>query len=102
MSPQPKRDGTYCFWCGSRQRPRSFVSVLNQWVDFDQTCIDTLLGGRKELGYILVTLTLFSRSNQHFEMSNFDQNRVSVYLMILAKLEKMTIKSSNISLPILF
>ena len=24
-------------------------SLLNQWVDFDQTCTDTLLGGRKEV-----------------------------------------------------
>ena len=23
--------------------------LLNQWVDFDQTCIDTLLGGGKEM-----------------------------------------------------
>ena len=31
---------------------RFFVSVhylLNQWMDFDQTCIDTLLGEGKEL-----------------------------------------------------
>ena len=48
--------GTYCFWCGSRRcgrlRPRSFISaryLLNRWTDFDQTCTDTLLGGRNEL-----------------------------------------------------
>ena len=51
--PQPK-GGTYCFWCGSRlrRRPRSFVSeryLLNRWMDFDQTCTDTLLGGRNKL-----------------------------------------------------
>ena len=31
---------------------RSFLSafyLLNQWVDFDQTCTDTLLGGGKEV-----------------------------------------------------
>ena len=30
----------------------NFVSgryLLNQWIDFDQTCIDTMLGGCKEL-----------------------------------------------------
>ena len=44
--------GTYCFWCGSPRFPRSFLFVcfrLNQWMDFDQTCINTLLGGRKDL-----------------------------------------------------
>ena len=47
-SPQPK--GGIDFWCGSL-RPRSFDSVsylLNHWMDFDQTCINTVLGGRKE------------------------------------------------------
>ena len=36
----------------SRRRPRSFFSVhhlLKQLMDFDQTCIYTLLGGRNEL-----------------------------------------------------
>ena len=50
--PQPKGGGTYCFWCGYRRRPRCFVSaryLLNRWTDFDQTCTDTLLGGRNEL-----------------------------------------------------
>ena len=42
------------FWCGSRQRrcPRCSLSalyLLNQWVDFHQTCTGTLLGGRKEV-----------------------------------------------------
>ena len=48
-SPQPKERGAYCFWCGSRRRPRCLLSalyLLTQWVDFDQTC--TLLGGRKK------------------------------------------------------
>ena len=30
--------------------------LLNQWMDFDKTCIDTLLG---RVDKILVTLTLF-------------------------------------------
>ena len=57
MSPQRGRWGIYCFWCGSRMRRRwrrcpLFVSVhyiLNQIMDFDQTCIDTLLGGVEDL-----------------------------------------------------
>ena len=39
---------TYCFWCVSRRRPHSFFSVhyrLDQLMVFDQTYIDTLLGG---------------------------------------------------------
>ena len=60
LCPPNRRWGTYCFWCGSRRRrrrrrrprPRSFFLtryLLNQWMDFDQTCIDTWLGGGKEL-----------------------------------------------------
>ena len=46
--PQLKGVGHICFCCRSCQRQRSFVSVcylLNQWVDFDHTCIDKLMGG---------------------------------------------------------
>ena len=42
--------GHIVFWCGSRLR--SLISahyLLNRWTDFDQTCTDTLLGGRNEL-----------------------------------------------------
>ena len=49
--PKPK-GAAYFFWCRSRRRPRCFVSVrylLNRWTDFDQTCTDTLLGGRNKL-----------------------------------------------------
>ena len=62
LCPPNWRWGTYCFWCGSRRRPRlrprrrtrlrSFFPtryLLNQWMDFIQTCIDTWLGGGKEL-----------------------------------------------------
>ena len=56
LCPPNRRGGIYCFWCGSRRRrhrrPHCFVSVrylLNRWTDFDQTCTDTLLGGRNEL-----------------------------------------------------
>ena len=45
----------------------SVFCLLNQLVEFAQTCTDTLLGGRKEVK-ILVTLTSFSRSYQHFEI----------------------------------
>ena len=74
LSPhiQPKGRGEILFWCGSRRRwcPGCSLSahcLLNQLVEFDQTCTDTLLGGRKE-AKILVTLTSFSRSYQHFEI----------------------------------
>ena len=51
---------TYCFWCRSRRRrhrhrrrcSRCFLSalcILNQCVDFDLTCTDTLLGQRKKV-----------------------------------------------------
>ena len=42
---------TYRFWCGSRRRRHSVLSalcLLNQWVDFDQTCTDALLGWEKK------------------------------------------------------
>ena len=49
----------YCFWCvpvgvsiGVCVGIRFFISVhylLNQWMDFEQTCIDTLLGGGEEM-----------------------------------------------------
>ena len=49
--------------------PSSFVSVhylLNQLMDFDQTCIVTLMGGGEEL---IRLLSLCSRSQGHLEMS---------------------------------
>ena len=49
-------------------------------MDFDQTCIDTFLGGGKEV-IDFDDLELFSRS-QHFELSNFDQKSLSApYLL---------------------
>ena len=50
-TPNWRGAGTDCFWCRSRRHPHSFLSalyLLNQWVDFDQTCTDTLLGGGKK------------------------------------------------------
>ena len=47
VPPTEGRGDTYCFCCRSRRRPRSFMSVrylLDQWLDFDQNCIDTLSG----------------------------------------------------------
>ena len=48
-----KGRGTFWFWCGSRRRcrPRSFLSahcLLNQWVDFNQTCTDRYGEKRKK------------------------------------------------------
>ena len=45
--PPPKGWGTYCFWCGSRRRRRSFLSaryLLNHWMDLDQTGTEPSLG----------------------------------------------------------
>ena len=73
FSPHNRRGGEkILFWCGSRRcwRPGCSLSafcLLNQLVEFQQTCTDTLLGGRKEVK-ILVTLTSFSRSYQHFDI----------------------------------
>ena len=48
MSPQ--RNGTCCFWCGSRRLQLIYaLYLLNQWVDFDQTGTDTLLWWGKEV-----------------------------------------------------
>ena len=43
--------------------------VSKQLVDFDQTCIYTYIDERRRVDMILVTLTLFSRSQGHLEMS---------------------------------
>ena len=48
--------------------------LLNQLMDYDQTCIGTLLREGKRVDEILVTLTLFSTSQGHFELLNFDEN----------------------------
>ena len=48
MSPK----GIYCFWCRSRRCPLFFFHLhylLNQLIDFDQTCKDTVLGGGEKL-----------------------------------------------------
>ena len=45
--PPPKGWGTYCFWCGSRRRRRSFLSaryLLNHLMDLDQTGTEISLG----------------------------------------------------------
>ena len=84
--PQPKW-GTYWFWCGSRwrRRPRSLLSalyLLNQRVDFSPNLQRHIIGTGKRSDWILVTLTLFSRSHQPFELSHFDQKRLSApYLL---------------------
>ena len=44
---------------------------LNHLVNFDQACIDTLFEVGKRVDNVLVTLTLFSRSHDHFKMPDF-------------------------------
>ena len=59
-----------CVGVGVRVSHYSPLYLLNQWVDFDQTFTDILLEGRKEV-ITLVTLTSFSRSQEHFEIFKF-------------------------------
>ena len=52
MSPQPKGRGDIAFGAdpvGVGVASWLHFYLLNQWVDFDQTCIDTLLGQGKEV-----------------------------------------------------
>ena len=86
MSPQPNGRGTYCFWCGSRRRrcwrwrPRCSLPALyhlNEWVDFDQTCTDTLLGGRKEVTRFLWPWPYFQGHTSTLKFSSFDQKSLS-------------------------
>ena len=55
---------------------KEMIGVWWPWPNY-QTCIDTLLGGEKELIIFFATLTTFSRSQEQFEMTNFDQSSVS-------------------------
>ena len=62
---------------------------MNQWVNSNQTCIDTMhiVRGGLRVDYIFVTLILFSRSHQHFEMLKFYQNRVSACYLLNRTIE---------------
>ena len=52
-----KGRGTYCFWCGSRQRMLmrrrdTFLCaryLMNYWVDSNQICLDITFGQDEEL-----------------------------------------------------
>ena len=46
----------------------SALYLVNQWVDFDQTCVEALLGHGKEVIRFGATLTLFSRSQEILEL----------------------------------
>ena len=45
-------------------------SIFNQWLEFDQTSTDTLLGHGKEVIRFFVTLILFSRSPHYKDSKN--------------------------------
>ena len=72
MSHQPGGWGIYCFWCGSHR-----VSVLFHFRALPSEPVDGfwpnlhryIFGRRGRINLILVTLTLFSKSQGHFEMS---------------------------------
>ena len=71
----------YCFWCGFRQcrHPCSFMPalyLLNQWVDFDQTCTDTLMGGGKEVFSFWWHWPHFQGHTSTLKFSNFDPKKV--------------------------
>ena len=46
--------GTYWYWCGSRHFFFSALYLLNQLVDFDQTCIDNIVGKEERVNKILM------------------------------------------------
>ena len=75
MSSQPKwGGGTYCFCCGSRRCcSLSALYLLKQWVDFDQTCTDTLLEGWEEVNRFWWPWPHFHGHTSTLKCSNFDQ-----------------------------
>ena len=83
MSPQPKRGGgAYCFWCRSGRHLRwslSALYLLHQWVDFDQTCTDTLLG---EVIRFWWSWPHFQGNTSILKFSNFDKKSLSASLFL--------------------
>ena len=79
MPPQPKGrvgGGAYCFRCRSlrRRRPRCSLPalfLLNQWMDFDHTCIDTFLGRKKKVKLDFGDLWLIFKVTQNFQIFKF-------------------------------
>ena len=82
LVPQPKGRGEILFWYGSCRlwHPGCSLSalyLLNQLVEFDQTCTDTLLGGRKEVVRFWWHWPHFEGHTSTLKFSNFDQKRLS-------------------------
>ena len=86
----PNRRGvvTNCFWCGSHQHRRpscslSALYLLNQPVDFNQTCTDTLLGWRKEVLWFWWSWPDFQGHTSTFKFSIFykKKNLSAPYLL---------------------
>ena len=61
-------------------RSPSYKGCINQ--PFQHTNLHRYIVRVVRVGLILVTLTLFSRSHQYFEMSDFNQNRVSTHYLL--------------------
>ena len=87
MSPplNQRGGGGYCFWCRSCRhwRPRSFLSalyLLNQWVDFGQTCKDILLGGGKDVIRFWWPWPHFQGHTSTLKFSSFDKKKKKAYL----------------------
>ena len=83
MSPQLKgRGGHIAFGAepvGISHCLHSYL--LNQWVGFDQTCTDTLLGGRKEVIRFWWPWLYFQGHTSTSKFSNFYQNLCTPYLL---------------------
>ena len=78
--PQPLGGGTYCFWWGSRRRRLSLLSalyLLNQQMDFNQTCTDALLGKEKTVFRFWWPWTHFQSHFGILNFLNFDQKSLS-------------------------
>ena len=77
--------GGHCFWCGSHRCRCSLLSalyLLNQWMDFDQTCTDTLLGEGKTVIRFWWPWPHFQGHTGTLKFFNFDQKSLSApYLL---------------------
>ena len=52
------------------------LSPEPEWVDFDQTCTDTLLGGKKEVIRFWWPWPYFQGHSSTLKFSNFEQNKL--------------------------
>ena len=82
--PQPKGRGTYCFWCGSRRRPRCFlrysITWTSGWILTKLAQTHYWKGEKKWLDF--GDLDLIFKVTPALKFSNFDQKCLSApYLL---------------------